>query len=156
MSTPFESLDDTFNISSEIEATFEAEPVSGEIVPAEETKPEKVKPKTDKEEDREKDYQYARGQLYSIIEKMQETLNDAMEVASESDHPRAFEVTFAGAKHLADVVDKLQDLHKKNKSMDAEQPSETKLQQNNTQNIFMTGTTNDLMKMLKDSQNKDK
>ena len=71
---------------------------------------------SDKAEDREKDYQYARAQLYDIVEKMQESLDTAMEVAQESEHPRAFEVCLQRcAKNAADVVDKINDLHKKMK-----------------------------------------
>ena len=136
----FESLDDAFD-----------------IVPQKETKPvKKEKPLiiNDKESDREKDYQYARAQLYDLVEKMQETLNGAMEVAAESDHPRAYEVAFNGAKHAADVVEKIQDLHKKMKDLD--EVEEVKVQQHNTQNnIYMSGSTNDLLKMLKEA-NKDK
>ena len=105
MTTPFESLDDAFN------TTPTEEVVSAEIVPLEDAKPvkkSKVEP-ANKVEDREKDYQYARGQLYDVVEKMQEILNGAMEVAAQSDHPRAYEVAFNGAKHVADAVEKLQD-----------------------------------------------
>lgn len=153
MSTPFESLDDAFNVSSEKEETSitpleDAKPVKkskGEVVP------------TNKAEDREKDYQYARGNLYAIIEKMQETLDGALEVAQESDHPRAFEVAFAGAKHMADVVDKLQDLHKKEKQMSEEQAQASASVNNGTvNNVYMTGTTADMLKMLKEAQEQDK
>ncbi len=140
MST-FESLDDTFDIT----------PVEKqEIKPI---KKEKVDITiSDKSKDKEKDYQYARGQIYNIIDKMQESLNGAMEVAEQSDHPRAYEVVFNGAKNAADVVDKLADLHKKMKEVDvADQRVEAT--QNNTQNnIYMTGSTADLMKMIKDSK----
>ncbi len=137
MST-FDSLDETFDITP-------TEPVE---------KPVKVKKPlaiTDKGEDREKDYQYSRAQLYNLVEKMQESLDGAMEVAQQSDHPRAYEVVFAGAKHAADVVDKINDLHKKMKDMEIE---EVKVQQHNTttNNVFMSGSTADLMKMLKESQ----
>ena len=53
---------------------------------------------SDKAEDREKDYSYARAQLYNIVEKMQESIDDAMNIAQQSEHPRAFEVVFQGAK----------------------------------------------------------
>ena len=151
MATPFESLDDAFNIT----------PEETEITPLEDAKPVKrskaeVVP-TNKEEDREKDYQYARGNLYSIIEKMQETLDGALEVAQESDHPRAFEVAFAGAKHMADVVDKLQDLHKKEKQMSEEQAQTNASVNNGTvNNVYMTGTTADMLKMLKEAKEQDK
>ena len=107
---------------------------------------------SDKGMDKEKDYKYARSQLYDIVEKMQESLNDAMDVAHESQHPRAFEVVFNGAKNAADVVEKISDLHKKMRDMEIE---EVKVQQHNTtNNVFMSGSTNDLLKMLKESQDK--
>jgi hypothetical protein len=144
MSTPFESLDETFNVS----------PVEGEIVPVEEAE---VVSGT-KSDDREDDYQFARGHLHNIIEKMQETLDGALAVAQESDHPRAFEVAFAGAKHMADVVDKLQDLHAKEKRISEEQSSAGSQVNNGsvTNNVFMTGTTADMIKMLKEAQQDDK
>ena len=149
MSTPFESLDDTFNISSQAEEVVD-------IVPEKEKKP--VKHSVSKEEDREKDYQFARGHLHNIIEKMQETLDGALSVAQESDHPRAFEVAFAGAKHMADVVDKLQDLHAKEKKISEEQsgPSGGGVNNGTVNNVYMTGTTADMLKMLKEVQQEDK
>ncbi len=108
---------------------------------------------SDQKRDSEKDYQYARAQLYDIVEKMQESLNDAMEVASESQHPRAFEVVFNGAKNAADVVDKITDLHKKVKDLEVE---EVKVQQHNTtNNVFVSGSTQDIIKMLKTSQQEE-
>ena len=138
----FDSLDETFDI----------EPVVEEVKPVK-AKKEKPLIMSDKAEDREKDYQYARGQLYSLVEKMQEGLEGALEVAQQSDHPRAYEVFMNGAKNAADVVEKIQDLHKKTKDMEIE---EVKVQQHNTttNNVFMSGSTADLMKMLKESQNK--
>jgi len=47
------------------------------------------------------------------VEKMQESLNDAMDVAQQSEHPRAYEVVFNGARHTADIVEKITDLQKK-------------------------------------------
>jgi len=135
----FDSLDETFDI------------VPAEVTEIKKSKPLKV---SDRGEDREKDYQYARAQLYNIVDKMQEALDGALDVAQSTDHPRAYEVALAGAKNAAEVVEKLQDLHKKTKDMEIE---ETKVQatQNNTQNnIYMTGSTADLMKLIKD--NKDK
>ena len=149
MTTPFESLDDAFNITPEEEVV--------DITPVEKAKPLKKVEPTDKVDDREKDYQYARGELYNIVGKMQEALNGAMEVAQQSDHPRAFEVVFQGAKHTADVLDKLQDLQKKQKDITKEEPASSDSVNNGTvNNVFMAGTTSDLLKMLKDSQQNDK
>ena len=130
---PFESLDQTFDVAA-------SELIKGK----KEAAPIKV---SDKSEDKEKDYNYARGQLYNIVERMQEALEGAMEVAQQSDHPRAYEVCFNGAKSAAEVVEKIGDLHKKMADLNTE---ETKVTQNNVQNnVFMNGTTADLMKMLK-------
>lgn len=149
MTTPFESLDDAFNIGPEEEVL--------DITPVEKPKSLKKVEPTDKYEDREKDYQYARGEIYDLVGKMQEALDGAMAVAQESDHPRAFEVVFQGAKHTADVLDKLQDLHKKQKDITKEEPASSDSVNNGTvNNVFMAGTTSDLLKMLKDSQQNDK
>ena len=87
---PFESLDQTFDVAA------------SELMKAKkEAKPIKVNKSS---EDKEKDYDYARGQLYNIVERMQEALEGAMEVAQQSDHPRAYEVCFNGAKSAAEVV----------------------------------------------------
>ena len=143
MST-FESLDNTFDVSAEIvkvEEETTAKPIKRN------KKPLII---SDKGEDKEKDYQYARAQIYDIVEKMQESLNGAMEVAQQSDHPRAYEVVFQGAKHTADAVEKLQDLHKK---MTDVENQEEKAAVNQTQNnIFMSGSTADLIKMLKENK----
>ena len=105
-----------------------------------------------KEDDQQKDYEYTRGELYSLIDQGQEAVKGALEVAQESGHPRAYEVVFQGAKAAADVVDKIADLHKKMKDLEVE---EVKVQQHNTtNNVFMSGSTQDIIKMLK--ENKDK
>ena len=137
-------LDKEFGISEE-EQVVDIVPVESQIEPEKKKEREVV-------DDKQKDYQYARAQLYDIVEKMQESLNDAMDVAAESQHPRAFEVVFNGAKNAADVVEKIGDLHKKMKDLEIE---EVKVQQHNTtNNVFMSGSTADLLKMLKESKDK--
>ena len=131
----FDSIDDVLDIT----------PV-GEAQPIKKTKPLIV---SDKGEDKEKDYQYARAQLYDIVEKMQESLNSAMEVAQQSDHPRAYEVVFNGAKNAADVVDKIQDLHKKMADVEKQEQQVVNQTQNN---VFMSGSTAELLKMLKENK----
>lgn len=135
MST-YDSLNDCFDIT----------PIGQEAKPIKKQKPLIV---SDKGEDKEKDYQYARAQLYDIVEKMQESLNSAMEVAQQSDHPRAYEVVFNGAKNAADVVDKIQDLHKKMADVEKEEQKVVNQTQNN---VFMSGSTADLLKMLKENK----
>ena len=148
MATPFESLDDALNVT----------PTETEIVSVESGELAQVREpgEIDKVADRATDYEFARDNLYDIVEKMQEALTGAMEVAQDSDHPRAYEVVFNGAKHAADVVEKLQALHKKEKELSAEEPRSNVSQTNVQNNVFMNGTTADLLKMLKESQEEDK
>ena len=117
--------------------------VDAEVVESKPSKP--VPPKVDKD-DRTKDYEYTRGELYSLIDQGQEAVRGALEVAQESGHPRAYEVAVAAMKHVADMTEKLQDLHKKMKDLDAEQkkgPSSV------TNNAMFVGSTTELQKMLK-------
>ena len=96
-------------------------------------------------EDREKDYEYTRGQLYSLIDQGQEAVRDALEVAQESGHPRAFEVATNAMKQVADMTDKLMDLQKKVKDLDEEKKGPKSV----TNNAMFVGSTSELQKMLK-------
>ena len=98
-----------------------------------------------KEDDLEKDYEYTRGELYSLIDQGQEAVRGALEVAQESGHPRAYEVAVAAMKHVADMTEKLQDLHKKMKDLDEETKGPSKV----TNNAMFVGSTSELQKMLK-------
>ena len=116
--------------------------ISAEVV--EEPKPTKKERESDKD-DRQKDYEYTRGELYSLIDQGQEAVRGALEVAQESGHPRAYEVAVAAMKHVADMTEKLQDLHKKMKDLDEEKKGPTKV----TNNAMFVGSTVELQKMLK-------
>ena len=98
-----------------------------------------------KEDDQQKDYEYTRGELYSLIDQGQEAVKGALEVAQESGHPRAYEVAVAAMKHVADMTEKLQDLHKKMKDLG----EEVKGPKNVTNNAMFVGSTTELQKMLK-------
>ena len=104
-----------------------------------------VKSKIDENPDVQKDYEYTRGELYSLIDKGQEAVNGALEVAQESGHPRAYEVAVAAMKHVSDMTDKLADLHKKMKDLDEDK----KGPKNVTNNAMFVGSTAELQKMLK-------
>ena len=95
--------------------------------------------------DRDKDYEYTRGELYSLIDKGQEAVQGALEVAQESGHPRAYEVATNAMKQVADMTDKLMDLQKKVKDLDEEK----KGPKNVTNNAMFVGSTTELQKMLK-------
>ena len=97
-------------------------------------------------DDIRKDYEYTRGNLYSIIEKGQEALDGIMELAQESASPRAYEVAGQLIKSVSDTTDKLIDLQKKVKEVDEEKakaPSQV------TNNALFVGSTSELSKMLK-------
>ena len=101
--------------------------------------------------DPEKDYEYTRGHLYDLIEKGQEAVQGALAVAQESGHPRAFEVAVNAMKQVSDMTDKLIDLQKKMKELDAPIKGAGPTTVNNT---MFVGSTSDLQKMLKDASKK--
>ena len=127
----YESIDKALNISD------------SDIVP---TKKETLrKEDTPKKNEVEKDYEYSRANLYSIIEKGQEAINGIMEVAGESASPRAYEVAGQRIKSVADTTAKLMDLQKKVKDVNEDAPKTN----NVTNNALFVGSTSELSKMLK-------
>ena len=97
------------------------------------------------------DYEYTRGQLYSLIEKGQMAVDGILEVADSSQHPRAYEVAGQLIKNLGDVTDKLMNLHKNMKDLDNKYQGP-----NNVTNALYVGSTADLLKMIKQSNTTDK
>ena len=133
MTKQFEELDDAFNVTSE-------------IVPTDTTEVGITKPERHVKSDIEKDYDYTRGNLYSIIEKGQEAINGILELAQESEMPRAYEVAGQLIKSVSDATDKLMDLQKKLKDVEEEKASKGPSTVNNS---LFVGSTADLAKMLK-------
>ena len=132
----FDSLNDTFNTDDGVEVDA--------IVKQENTELQKSQTRA---ENVEKDYDYTRGNLYSLIEKGHEAINGIMEVPCETASPRAYEVAGQLIKSVADTTDKLADLHKKVKDIEADNP---KTQNTVTNNALFVGSTSELSKMLKD------
>ena len=97
-------------------------------------------------DDIEKDYEYTRGNLYSIIEKGQEAINGILEIAQESEMPRAYEVAGQLIKSVSDATDKLLDLQQKLKDVNEEKE---KKGPNNVTNALFVGSTADLAKLIK-------
>ena len=126
----YESIDKALNISE-----------TG-IVPTKKVSPPK---EVSKINEIEKDYEYTRANLYSIIEKGQEAINGIMEVAGESASPRAYEVAGQLIKSVADTTDKLMDLQKKIKDVNEDAPKTN----NVTNNALFVESTSELSKMLK-------
>ena len=134
MTKKFDQLDDAFNVTSEVVT---------ETLP---TKIERKKPDRLTKDDIEKDYEYTRGNLYSIIEKGQEAINGILELAQESEMPRAYEVAGQLIKSVSDATDKLMDLQKKLKDVEEEKVSKGP---SNVTNALFVGSTADLAKLIK-------
>ena len=92
------------------------------------------------------DYEYSRETYYELVEKGKQSLELMIEVARESEHPRAFEVLSGMIKNISDVNDRLMDLNKKKKDIDKKE--EIKKIANTTNNLFV-GSTAELQKILK-------
>lgn len=132
----FDPIDEALNVESEIVK----QPKEIDLV------------KVDDEEsvernDRASDYDYARNQLYSLIEKGQEAVNGALELAQEGDSARSYEVAINGIKNVSEVAEKLLDLQKKMKELD--ETHVTNNQTNVTNNSVFVGSTTELQKMIK-------
>ncbi len=127
----FTKIDDALNTTSE---TVDVTPVK------------KEKPAHLTKDDTSKDYEYTRANLYSLIEKGQETLNGIMELAEETQSPRAYEVAGQILKSVADTTDKFLKLQKDLKDIKEESKGPT----NVTNNAMFVGSTADLQKMLKE------
>jgi hypothetical protein len=131
-------------MSDNYEKINEALDIESEIVEVEKTS--QLKPADKTKNDIEKDYEYTRANLYSLIEKGQEAINGIMELAGEGGSPRAYEVAGQLIKSVADTTDKLIDLQKKLKDVE----EDTKKTTNNvTNNALFVGSTSELQKLLK-------
>ena len=137
MTNKFDTLNDEFNVAGDI--------VQPEVV---DKKIDKIKEASD---DIKKDYDYTRGNLYSIIEKGQEAINGILELAQESEMPRAYEVAGQLIKNVADATDKLMDLQKKLKDVEEEKQSRGP---SNVTNALFVGSTAELAKLLKEKDKK--
>jgi archaellum component FlaC len=138
MTKKFEGLNETFNVSGET------------IASKVETLEDKIEKVTASVDDIKKDYNYTRGNLYSIIEKGQEAINGILELAQESEMPRAYEVAGQLIKNVADATDKLMDLQKKLKDIEEEKVSKGPT---NVTNALFVGSTAELSKLLKNGLN---
>ena len=135
MSENYEGIEDALNVDTE-------------IVPAEQT--EKPKKRTERivdiDKDIKKDYDYSRGQLYDIIEKGQEALSGILDVANNTDHPRAYEVAGQLVKSVSDATEKLISLQQKMQDLEEGPKSKQKVTNNNA---LFVGSTTELSKLIK-------
>ena len=134
MTTKFNKLKETFNVQeTEIVPEIVEVPVGN------------LEKTTSLVDDIRRDYEYTRGNLYSIIEKGQEALNGALEKAQETESARSYEVVGQLIKTVSDATDKLIDLQKKLKDLD-EKPQKGPT---NVTNALFVGSTAELTKLIK-------
>jgi hypothetical protein len=134
MTKQFDKLNEAFNISGEV--------VSSE---KEITTIEKIDKNESSSEDIRKDYEYTRGNLYSLIEKGQEAINGILELAQETEMPRAYEVAGQLIKNVGDITDKLMVLQSKLKEVEGENSKGP----TTVNNALFVGSTAELAKLLK-------
>jgi hypothetical protein len=141
MTKKYDKLNDTFNVEGEVISLENSDAIE---------KIEKIEKISTNVDDVKKDYEYTRGNLYSLIEKGQEAINGILELAQESEMPRAYEVAGQLIKSVSDATDKLMDLQKKFKDLGEDnQKGPT-----NVTNALFVGSTADLAKLIK-QQSKD-
>ena len=139
-SKKFNKLNETFNVSGEV--------VETEVI--KDTHENKIGEISNSIQDIKKDYEYTRGNLYSLIEKGQEAINGILQLAQESEMPRAYEVAGQLIKNVADATDKLMDLQKKLKNIEEDKQPRGPT---NVTNALFVGSTAELAKLLKKQSN---
>ncbi len=145
MKNEFDAIDNALEVSAEIVSKKEIE-----------KKPTRTSIKQSKGDAPEiqRDYEYSRAQLYSLIEKGQEAVDGILDVADQSQSARSYEVAGQLIKHVADTADKLMDLQKKVKDIEE---VDTKANTTNvTNNSLFVGSTAELQKMLKQTMKDSK
>ena len=96
----------------------------------------------------EQDYEAVRRNLHDLAGQGDEAIELMLELARESEHPRAFEVLGQLIKNNAEIGEKILKLHKRKKDQDKiDTPSLTHT--GDTNNVFI-GSTAELQKMLRD------
>ena len=93
------------------------------------------------------DANYSRANYYNLIEKGNEALDGILEVAKESQHPRAYEVAANMIKNMSDVTEKLMTLQKQRKELEG--PEEKTVTNVNVDKAVFVGSTADLLKKIK-------
>lgn len=135
MTKKFDKLNETFNVNDEIV------PIKSEEI----SKEQEIEKYSSTADDIKKDYEYARGNLYSLVEKGQEAINGILELAQESEMPRAYEVAGQLIKNTSEIAEKLMSLHKIRKDAEEEKTKGP----TTVNNALFVGSTAELAKLLK-------
>jgi hypothetical protein len=100
-------------------------------------------------EEKDTDFRYARENMYHIIERGRDAMEELLEIAKAEESPRAFEVFGQLLKNMTDTQEKLMELHQKKQKLenDGERQEVTKAQ--NVTNALFVGSTAELLKLVK-------
>lgn len=127
---------------------FDIEPaIEGEIITKQN---DVIVPNTKQNENINYDYEKSRSNLHSLLQSGQEALMHALEVAKQSEHPRAFEVVGNLVKQLADVNQQLLDLHQQHQKLMGVEKKEKEEIKSVTNNAIFVGSTAELHKIIND------
>ena len=129
-------------VDEKLNDTFDVEVIEGSV-------PESSDDSDEREEDTQIDYEQSRKNFYELIEKGKKALDGAIDIASETDQPRAYEVV---AQLLKNVTDTNRELIEHQKRMEDLKSNEGKLGNTNINNALFVGSTADLQKMLRDNK----
>ena len=108
----------------------------------------KIIPRPEGDDEKEIDYKYSRENFYNLIERGQDAIDGIITLAKESEHPRTYEVAGQLIKNVAEVTEKLGDLHLKMQKL-KELPDKGP---KNVTNALFVGSTTELQKMLKNNK----
>ena len=103
----------------------------------------------DRKEDTQTDYIQSRDNFYELVEKGKEALDGAMDIARETDQPRAYEVVAQLLKNVTETNKEIIELQKRMEDLKA---NDRKLGNTNINNALFVGSTADLQKMLQDNK----
>ena len=105
--------------------------------------------------EKDTDFQYARENMYDIIEKGRDAMEELLEIAKAEESPRAFEVFGQLLKNMSDSQEKLMELHQKKQKLESDEGRQEVTRAQNVTNALFVGSTADLLKLVKKETKKD-
>ena len=108
-----------------------------------------IVPIVNNNDNKDNDFQYARENLYDIIEKGRDAMEELLEIAKSEESPRAFEVFGQLLKNMTDTQQTLMELHQKKQKLENDGDRQEVTRAQNVTNALFVGSTADLLKLVK-------
>jgi len=142
------------NVDKVVENRIEKHLELGEDIPKNDVKVinatvENVPTVIDSNGNKDNDFQYARENLYDIIEKGRDAMEELLEIAKAEESPRAFEVFGQLLKNMTDTQSTLMELHQKKQKLENDGDRQEVTRAQNVTNALFVGSTADLLKLVK-------